>query len=139
MATWNFYKKDGTTLLFSIADVCEVSTTGKISKTFRFGLEKSTDYDNLLTMCNNAESYYAKRTPMKSAILFVDNSPSQGNTIKIVDPRGIDTGYGIIENFTPGILPGCGDAVRTFELKMMWIGSSLGTEILPGVYKITLT
>jgi hypothetical protein len=139
MAMWDFYKKNGTTFLFSVPDVCEVSTMGKISKTFKFGLESSIDYNNLLALCANVESYFVNRTPMKGAILFVDNSPSQGNTIKIVDPHGINTGYGIIESFTPNILPGCGNLVRTFELKMMWIGASLGTEISSGVYKVILT
>lgn len=139
MATWDFKEKDGTTAICSISDSCAVEVEGKISKTFRFMLTSSAEYNNLISMCDNTEPYFAKRTPMKGAILFVDKSPSQGNTIKIVDPRGIDTGYGIIENFKPDILPGHGDVVRTFELTLLWIGSSLGSEIQSGVYKITLS
>ncbi|MDY6966100.1 MAG: hypothetical protein SVM80_09075 [Halobacteriota archaeon] len=132
-----FYEKDGSTVICTVPEHFLVTSTGMISKTFTFYLLNDTDYNNVMGMCENAEQYMAERTPLKGGILFADKSPSQENTIKILDPSGIHTGFGILNGYDLEIPPGMGDNLKTVSMHLVWIGASLGTEIRDGVYKIT--
>lgn len=135
---WTFYKKDGSTIITTISDYTQVDVNGKISKTFYFFLTSQAEYNNLLSLCRNVESYFVERTPLKGAILFVDKSPNQQNTIKISDPQGVFTGFGILESFTPIRPPGFSEGGLEFEITLLWMGDMIGDEIQEGVYKITL-
>jgi len=139
MTDWQFYKKDGVTPICSIPDVCEVIRSGKYAKTLRFMLTDEADYDALMAMCANVDPARARRTALRDAVIFSDTSLGQLNTIKVVDPHGEETGYGIIESFTPGQADGTKYHAFTFEFTLLWIGSTLGEEINTGVYKVALT
>ena len=136
MENWIFYRKDGITEICSVPDICTVERRGKQNKILRFMLTNSGDYNNLMWMCRYVDQARAHRTSLNGMIIFADTSPDQSNTIKVIDPNGDETGYGIIESFTPEQIAGTKYHAFTFELSLLWIGETLGEEIDNGVYKV---
>jgi len=135
-ADWVFYKKDGVTEICTIPAHVQVEQAGNLEKRFKFMLLNETDYDMLLAMCRNAEPANCSRTTLKEGMMWVDRSPLQSNTVRVVDPDGINSGYGIVYDYNLQRVPSSGDSFFLFELVLLWMGKSLGIELNDGVYRI---
>lgn len=133
---WKFYQKNGTTLICSIdAYLSKFARKGLVTKTFSFVLYSDTDYANLESLCKYADRYYVDRNDLRGCVLFVERSPGQSNTIKIVDPSGKEIGFGILSGNTPIRDFETHPDIKLFEIELLWMGDTLPTEIADGIYQ----
>jgi len=135
-ATWTFYEKDGETEILTVPGYVSVRAEGNAERILKFMLTDEADYAALMAMCANAEPYYSSRVSLKCGELFVDKSPSQMNTIKVVDPDAVNSGFGILYDHQPQRIAGMGDHTWLFELTLLWMGDTLGDELEDGVFVI---
>lgn len=136
--TWRIYAKDGITLRAQIRAVLKAAPyEGVVSRTFTWILEGRTDFERLISICRFAEPAYSSRTPQRGSFVYRDKSPGESNTIRIVDPRGIETGYFLLTACNPLRDISLGGTLE-FEVTAYWLGGTLPPEPIPGLYRTYL-
>ncbi len=135
---WKIYAKDGVTLRAAFRAVLkDAPYEGVVSRSFVWILEGRTDFEKLIDVCRFAEPAYSSRTPQRASFVYRDKSPGETNTVRIVDPRGIETGYYILIDCAPLRDISLGGALE-FGVTAHWLGSVLPPEPVPGLYRTFL-
>ena len=132
---WQIYAKDGKTLRAAFRAVLkDAPYEGVVSRSFVWILEGRTDFEKLIDVCRFAEPAYSSRTPQRASFIYRDKSPGEMNTVRIVDPRGIETGYYILMSCAPLRDISLGGALEC-GITAHWLGNVLPPEPIPGLYR----
>jgi len=135
---WRIYAKDGKTLRAAFRAVLkDAPYEGVVSRSFVWVLEDRVDFEKLIDVCRFAEPSYSSRTPQRASFVYRDKSPGETNTVRIMDPRNIETGYYILIDCAPLRDITLGGALE-FGVTAHWLGPTLPPEPIPGLYRTFL-
>lgn len=135
---WRIYAKDGMTLRAAFRGLLkDAPYEGVVSRSFVWLIADREGFDRLIDVCRFAEPGYSSRTPQRASFVYRDKSPGETNTVRIVDPRGIETGYYLLIDCTPVRDISLAGALE-FELTAYWLGGTLPPEPISGLYRTFL-
>lgn len=135
---WKIYAKDGVTLRAAFRAVLkDAPYEGVVSRSFVWILEGRPDFDLLVDICRFAEPAYSARTPQRSSAIYRDKSPGAMNTVRIVDPLGIETGYYLLLDCAPLRDISLGGALE-FGITAYYLGQTIPSEPMSGMYRMFL-
>ncbi len=135
---WRIYAKDGTTLRAAFQGLLkDAPYEGVVSRSFVWLVKDRDGFDRLIDVCRFAEPDYSSRTPQRASAIYRDKSPGAMNTVLIVDPRGIETGYYLLLDCAPvRDISLCG--ALEFGITGYYLGDTIPPEPMPGMYRMFL-
>ena len=118
----------------------DIEDTNIMTRSFVLHATNKSDCNNIETLCSYGNPYFSNMVFLRDAKYVVDNSSGRSNSIEIniTGNRSIYNGRGVLNNYEPEIDAGRDINDRKYRLSFLWLGSSWGTEIDEGKYRVDL-